>query len=456
MIKEVIEIKNKVLSILFISICCILMNTIVNAKYIQENEFCIANLDIDRTKPKIELVNVSNTNTGFEKYANKTHTIKIKLKVIEKNIKDIFFDSGHIKIKIDNTYVNPEYIKFNLIEETKEEKFYQIELSKINENGKLKIECIEGTAIDMGELKNDKIEFDTNIIIDNIAPNGSFEECKISDGKVKGIIRSNEKIRDLEGWKFSSDKLQAEKEFTNNISYQIPITDFAGNITDVEVKITQATYIKLIYASHNSEIGWTYGYGNYDIAGKSAVEKNVKYKSEAIAFNVSGNIEPDFVQAKAYIYTYWGEGSYARCTSSGMLYNYGYNPQGSNYKSMNSNDLVTIENKKYFQLGGSGVNFHQYTDINGKNPIPDDVAIQLKYGICGINMKLKDYSQFSIVYQILVDGVGWINACSNGQECMYSKSKPMTAFRIALIPKTEKQYVLDTWNEDVGTYNLKK
>ena len=69
-------------------------------------------------------------------------------------------------------------------------------------------------------------------------------------------------------------------------------------------------------------------------------------------------------------------------------------------------------------------------------------------------MKLKDYSYFSIVYQVLVNNVGWINTCSDGQECMYDKTKPISAFRIALIPKSEKQYIIDTWNKDVGTLNL--
>ena len=50
----------------------------------------------------------------------------------------------------------------------------------------------------------------------------------------------------------------AEKEFTNNISYELPIIDYAGNKTIINVNITKATYINITYASHNSEIGWTF------------------------------------------------------------------------------------------------------------------------------------------------------------------------------------------------------
>ena len=304
-------------------------------------------------------------------------------------------------------------------------------------------------------MKNELLEINTNITIDNIAPNGNFTETKISDGKVNATIDLSEKIKELEGWDFSDNKLKATKEFTNNVSYELPIVDYAGNKTIINVDITQATYINIVYASHNSVVGWSFGYGNYDVAGKDAIARNSIYKTEALAFNISGNVDEDFVQAKSYIYTYWGEGSYGRCTTSGILYNYGYNPLDESYKSMKSSDLVTIGNKKYFQFGGSGINGYLNTDANGNNPMPSNIAPLYRYGICGIKMKLKDYSEFSVVYQILVDGIGWVSACSDGQECMYAKDKPMSAFRIALVPKTEKQYVIDTWNKDIGTFNLK-
>lgn len=445
----------KILIILLIGLLITLINTVANAKYIIKNEFYIANLNIDRTKPKIELIGITNTNTHYENYANKTHTINVKVKITDQNFKNIFCDKEHIKIKIDNTYINSEDMEITRIKDLREEKNYQIQLRNIEGNGKLKIEFIEGTAIDLSELKNDKVEFDTNIIIDNTKPTGEFVENKIANGKINGVINVSEQIRNVEGWDFSGDKQHLSKEFTNNISYKLPIKDYAGNENFVEVNITQATYINLIYASHNSNVGWTYGYGNYDVAGGSAISINPILKTEAIAFNVNGNVETDFVQANAYVYTYWGEGSFARCRTSGMLYNYGYNPNDGTYKSMNSDDWVIINSRKYFQFGGSGINATGNTDIYGNRPIPNDIANSHSYGISGMSLKLKDYSQFAIVYQILVDKVGWINACSNGQQCMYSKERPMSGFRVALVPKSEKQYVLDSWNKDVGTFKVK-
>lgn len=44
----------------------------------------------------------------------------------------------------------------------------------------------------------------------------------------------------------------------------------------------------------------------------------------------------------------------------------------------------------------------------------------------------------------------WLTAVANNTETMLSTNKPMSAFRVAIIPTSEKQNQLDTWNKDVG------
>lgn len=414
-------------------------------------------MNIDRTKPKIELIEIQNTNTNYPKYANKTHRISFKIKVTEKNIKENNFVKDFFGFKLDENNINivENNLSIKEIESTNEGKIYKIDIKGISGNGKLSMQIKEGAIIDKGGLKSESQNIQTGITIDNTAPVGKFKEVKIQDGKVNGEITLSENIRKIDGWSFKDNNLKITKEFTNNISYQLPITDYAGNTSNVDINITQATYINVVYASHNSCIGWSFGYGNYDVAGKDAIKVNPVYRTEALAFNISGNVDKDFVQANTYIYTYWGEGSNGKCTTSGLIYNYGYNPGKNAFKSMNSNDLITINSKKYFQFGGSGINGYLNTDANSQNPIPGEVANKYKYGISGITMKLKNYSQYSIIYQILVNGAGWVKTESDGSECTYNHNTPMSAFRIALVPKTEKQYVINQWNKDVGTFNMK-
>lgn len=101
-------------------------------------------------------------------------------------------------------------------------------------------------------------------------------------------------------------------------------------------------------------------------------------------------------------------------------------------------------------MDGAGINGGLNTDSNGNNPIPEEVGNEFRYGICGITLGLKDYTDYSIVYQIYVSEVGWLSATSNGTETMYAKNKPMSAFRVAIIPNSERQSLLNTWNKDIG------
>lgn len=244
-----------------------------------------------------------------------------------------------------------------------------------------------------------------------------------------------------------------QKEFTSNVYYTFKVTDLAQNTTDVIIDIKKATYIKMIYASHNSEVGWSYGYGNYDIAGKQAVNEFGLSKTEALAFRVEGNVEKDFVKFNSFVYTYWGEGKKATCNNTGMIYSYGYNPSSIAYKTMDSTDLVQLDGEQYIQFGGAGINHIAKTDIDGNNGIPEDIAGKYLFGISGLKAKLKDESYYSIIYQIYVLGVGWCEPRADGEEAVYSHDNPMSALRMVLIPKTEKKYVMEMWKKDVGTHN---
>ena len=426
---------------------------IANAKYLMEDTFDIANVNIDRTKPKIEIVDVSNTNVGFEGYANKNHNISVKVKISDKKLSTVNFDNEHVKFKLDNNYIdNSNVIIVNEIN-NQNEKEYRIEVNGIEDNGRLKIEFLEGLAYDVGELTNDNIEVELNIVIDNEAPLGVSSEELIAQGRVNGIIEINEAIRSIEGWNIENNGLRIIKEFNNNGTFELVITDLAGNTSTVNVNITKASYLNIEYAVQSSNVGWRYGYTNDSIGGKEGLKRSKKYRIEALAFNVTGNLDADFLQVRTYIYTNWSPDAQARCVDTGLIYNQGYNPGRTTYKSMLSNDLVTLNGKQCFQFGGAGINSYNQTDINGNKPISYEDSFKYKYGICGIKMKLKDYSEFSIVYQILVESTGWMNACSDGEEAMYNKQSPMTAIRMALIPKNEKENKIATWNNDVGTFN---
>ena len=81
--------KRKIFLLAFI-IFILGINSIAYGKYVIDYVSTVAKIDIDRTPPKITILEMNNTNTNYEAYANKTHTLTAKIKVIEKNIVDFY------------------------------------------------------------------------------------------------------------------------------------------------------------------------------------------------------------------------------------------------------------------------------------------------------------------------------------------------------------------------------
>lgn len=327
--------------------------------------------NIDKIKPFIEKELITNSNTGYTSYANSSKEINLQFRVSD-NLKISNVDLSKILIKVGNTTISPTK-NVTEISKTDKERIYNLKMTNISGNGGLVVTFAEGFAIDTKGNKSIKTDIDTEIIIDNISPTATYSQDIIAQGKVKAYLNADEQIRQLNGWDISVNNKILSKDFVSNVSYELKIYDLAGNSDVVNVSVTGATYIKLTYASHNSEVGWTYGFGNYDIAGKSAaINSGCSYKTEAIAFNIEGNIENDFFQANSYIYTKWSNDNYAECKTTGMLYKGGYNPSISTYKTMESSDLVTIDGKRYIQFGGAGINGVNNTDIYGNDPITQE------------------------------------------------------------------------------------
>ena len=307
--------------------------------------------NIDKVLPIVQCTAITNSNTNYSQYANSEKEINLTIKVTDNlEIKDV--DLSKITIKVNTSTVNPN-IEWTLQSNDSKERIYNLKLKNISGDGNLYVNFENGFVTDIATNNNQKTEVDTKIIIDNTSPIITYSQELVEQGKVKAFLNANEKVRQLNGWNISTDLKQLNKEFVSNVSYQLTITDLAGNSTNTTVNVSGATYISLIYASHNSNIGWSYGYGNYDIAGKESVLTDSTYKTEALAFNISGNVENDFVMGRAYIYHYWGAGVQGKCRDTGLIYSYGYNPSSTSWKTMNSSDLVTISGKKYFQFGRS-------------------------------------------------------------------------------------------------------
>ncbi len=423
------------------------------AKYIITKDNIAVNIDIDGAEPKIEIISIANTNKKYPAYASKKHTITATVKITENNIVKNYFNKENVEILVDSKRIFPSMYNIKEISKNNREIVYKIEISNIQGNGILKIKIPKGTIVDKGEQTNKEIIYNTNIEIDNIAPVTSFSQNE-KNKKVIAKIEANEKVQDIPAWNISEDKKILLKEFECNVTYPIKVYDFAENVTETMVNITKATYIQIKYGAINEDNEWSFGYGNGEIAGANSIRKNPSNRTEAIAFYSEGNIPKDFFQLQSYINTYWEEGREALCYAYECRYKSGYNPSSSAYHSLLSGNIIRLDIGYPLLIGGTAMNKKGNKGIGGK-PIPEDIARKHLFGISSLKIKLKDNSYYSVVYQIWVQGQGWIEAEADDIETSYAHDKPMGMFRMALIPKTEKQYLIDYWNKDKGTNNMK-
>lgn len=153
------------ISLFFFFIFCILIQSSF-AKYVIEDTYVIAKLDIDRCKPNIELIDMVSSNEENPTHANKTHLITGHIKIIEKNIVRNDLSPDNIKITVDNHFVTPEFKNFSLISDNTTEKIYEFSFTNTTGNGSLLLVIPEGIVEDQSGLINEQKHLATSIRID--------------------------------------------------------------------------------------------------------------------------------------------------------------------------------------------------------------------------------------------------------------------------------------------------
>ena len=170
---------------------------VIYAKYVFQNEFYIANINIDRTKPQIEFIGIDNIEHNN---VQNTYEISMQAKFVDQNLKNIFLDKEHIKVKQDGEYTDDFDIEFNKIEDKKNEKTYEIKLKRLKVDGKFKIKIDEGTLIDEGGLENNLFEVDVYLEMENVEEKDNYLKDEIKE----------EKIEKSEEFEYENDEEQFE------------------------------------------------------------------------------------------------------------------------------------------------------------------------------------------------------------------------------------------------------
>lgn len=437
--------RKKIYISLIIFLLVIGIQSNIYGKYVIQNSFEIATISTDETKPVISYYGERNSNIKYPTYANKTHTVTVRIKVVEKNI-SINNLLEKTKVLVGGLEEKDKIIEIKKSVGSTKMSVFDITLENLTGNGIVELVIENGAIIDIAGNENDFEKVTSGITIDNIAPVATFEEVLLDDGKVQINIKANEKIQEKEGWTRSSDTKTISKEFPCNVSYPIEIIDLAQNNSLIDISVTKATYIILNYGSFNQGFGWSFNSVENEIAGKEAIQQNSTRKTEILAFRTEGKVDSDFLQVQAYVHTYWGENAKVLSNTYENIFYHGYNPSIEKYSSMIDGEIVYANGKQHFILGGDGINREGKKSVNVTIPIPGEIAQNYPFGISSIKVKLKDDINYSVVYQIFVDKQGWQKTASDNEESTYAHDKPITGFRMVIVPKSEREELMKYWN----------
>ena len=159
------KIKSIIFISLFISILLPFFTFNSFSKYLFENTFPVAKVQIDNSPPEIELISFSNSNIPYPGYANNTHTITAKVRVIEDHIKNVNFDSSHIKFKVGNNFVSVKFKKISYTSPNSKERIYEIVFTDVPNDGNLSLYFLENSVINESSQSNSPKTFSSNILI---------------------------------------------------------------------------------------------------------------------------------------------------------------------------------------------------------------------------------------------------------------------------------------------------
>lgn len=128
------------------------------AKYVIEDIYVVAKLDIDKCEPLIEVTYIATSNT---------HSITGHIKITEKNIVRNDLSPDNIKVTVDNNLITPEFKSFCLISENTTEKIYEFSFNYNGDNASLEIMIPKGIVEDTSGLMNEETYFSTDISINH-------------------------------------------------------------------------------------------------------------------------------------------------------------------------------------------------------------------------------------------------------------------------------------------------
>ena len=102
-----VNINRKFIYIFTFLIICLSVATVSYSKYIFLWNLDVASVNLDRTKPTLEVISVENSNTKNQEYANSNDIITFMVEVKEKNINLSRIEKSDLEVYVGDVLVSP-------------------------------------------------------------------------------------------------------------------------------------------------------------------------------------------------------------------------------------------------------------------------------------------------------------------------------------------------------------
>ena len=248
---------------------------IINGKNGSSKKVNVKVGNIDKTAPVLSAPNYSTTNLtqdnvtvtitaneeiqeveGWNLSADKKQITKEYIANAEEEIEvyDLAGNSSKVNVKIaniDNTQLHAN-VKYSTTKHTNTDVVVTIESNKelkevegwnLSEDKKTLTKTYTGNKEEeviiydlVGNSKKISIGV-SNIDKDKANLEINYSTTKKTNNNITVTIRSNKELKSIDGWRLSEDKKTLIKEYTENTTENIEVTDTLGNIRNIEIKI---------------------------------------------------------------------------------------------------------------------------------------------------------------------------------------------------------------------------
>ena len=142
------SLKRRYICIILIFAVLLSIHIKVYSKYVFEKTIDLVQFNVDRTKPKLKIVQSEKENVN-----EKMQNITLELEVSEKNLRDDIFSMDEIEIYVDDQQAYPSMIISDRKEDTQ---FFQIHINEIPKGERIEIKIKKGAITDIVGWENDE------------------------------------------------------------------------------------------------------------------------------------------------------------------------------------------------------------------------------------------------------------------------------------------------------------